>query len=361
MDRTTTRGNDAVVRRVLPRWPRSVAVLLSAVALVAAACSGPAATTTPTAGPTSGPTTGPTAEPTPKPLIGFSNILRTGCSFCTDVEKSVTEEAAKAGLELFAVDNNLDANQILANADAMVAKKVAVYLDFDGGITNYTATIDKMAAANIPLVFIDGPYPDFSIKNIYWMGANNGAAGKAAGEWAVDYVKKNWGGQIDAIFGVWQSTWSDDTKKRLTSAMEVITAFDPRFTMSTITISDAVLEGEKTQAAATAFLNANPGKNHLLFLTNTNDIAGIAAESALDAAGRSGDGIIVSMGADSSAQEAIRAGGAFKMSVSFGPEKYGQSLIPIVLQLLAGETPPSITRAQAIPVDASNIDQLFPK
>ena len=143
--------------------------------------------------------------------------------------------------------------------------------------------------------------------------------------------------------------------------MEVITAFDPKFTMGTITISDAVLEGEKTQAAATAFLNAHPGLHHILFLTTTNDIAGIAAESALDAAGRSNDGVILSMGADSSAQEAIRAGGAFKMSVSFGPEKYGKSLIPIALQLIAGQKPPAITRAQAIPVDSSNIDQMFPK
>jgi ribose transport system substrate-binding protein len=361
MDRFTTREARSGVGRAAFTRRKSFSVLLSVVALLVAACAGGGASQSPTAAATSPSTAAATSAPTAKPLIGFSNILRTGCAFCTDVEKSVTAEVQKAGWDLFAVDNNVDANQILANADAMVTKKVKVYLDFDGGITNYGATIQKMAAANIPIIFIDGPFPDFANPNVYWMGANNGEAGRLLGEYAVDYAKKNWGGKIDAIFAVWQSTWPDETKKRLISAMDVISAFDSKLTMKTITISDAVLEGEKTQAAATAFLNANPRLNHILFITCTNDVAGLAAESALEALGRKGHGVILSMGADSSAQQAIRAGGDFKMSVSFGPEKYGQKLVPLIQQILAGRTPPVITRADAIPVDASNINQLYPK
>jgi ribose transport system substrate-binding protein len=295
-----------------------------------------------------------------KPLIGFQNILRTGCAFCTDVETSVTNEVAKAGWDLFAVDGNVDANQMLANADAMVTKGVDVYLDFDGGITNYDATIAKMKAANIPIIFIDGPFPDFANTNVYWMGANSGAAGKILGDYAVQYAKDNWGGQIDGIFSSFQSTWPDETKKRLVDAMAEITAAYPEWTMDKVTIDDVVLQGDKTEADAAAFLNANPDKHHLLFIATTNDVAGLAEESALDAAGRTGDGIILSMGADSSAQEAIRAGGDFKMSVAFGPEKYGQVLVPLVAQILAGQVPPVVTRAEAFAVDASNVDQLYP-
>jgi ABC-type sugar transport system substrate-binding protein len=328
--------------------------------LVLIACTG-------TSAPTSQPSAaGPTAaseapsQPTKKPLIGFSNLLRTGCQFCTDVETGVTTEVAKAGWDLFAVDNNLDANQIVANADAMIARKVDVYLNFEG-IGNYSVTQPKLREAGIPVIYIDGPFPDFAFKGAYWLGANNGEAGKILGEYAVKYAKDNWDGKIDAIFATFQSSWPDETKKRLVEAMNVISAFDPQFTMSTITISDAVLAGEKTQAEATAFLNAHPGKNHLLFIATTNDVAGLAEESALSAAGRAGDGVILSMGADSSAQEAIRAGGDFKMSVAFGPENYGKQLIPLVAAILNGEEPPSITRAIAAAVDATNIDTLYPQ
>jgi ribose transport system substrate-binding protein len=351
-----------------PRTARRVSVRRSAMALLAAAvivagCSSSTATPNPTTAPaTAAPATAAPATAAPKKVVvGFSNILRTGCAFCADVEKSVTAAVAAKGWELYAVDNNLDANQILANADAMVTKKVDVYLDFDGGITNYAATIEKMKAANIPLIFIDGPFPDFALPNVYWMGADSGKAGTALGQYAVQYAKDNWGGQIDAVFATFQSSWPDETKKRLINAMDEISKVYPGLTMKTITISDAVLAGDKTQAEATAFLNANPGKKHLLFIATTNDVAGLAEESALDGAGRKGDGIVLSMGCDSSAQQAIRAGGDFKMSVAFGPERYGEFVIPMIEKILAGQIPPSITRAVAFTVDSTNIEKLYPK
>jgi len=334
---------------------RKIIYLILTGTLILAACASPAAA--PAAAPAAD---AAPSEPAKVPLIGFANILRTGCAFCTDVETSLTNEVAAAGWELFAVDNNLDANQIVANADAMIAKKVDVYLNFEG-IGNYAITQPKLRDAGIPQIYIDGPFPDFEFPNAYWMGANSGVAGRIIGEYTVKYAKDNWGGEIDGIFATFQSSWPDETKKRLTVAMEVISAAYPQFTMETITISDAVLSGDKTQAEATAFLNANPGKKHLLFLATTNDIAGLAEEAALDAAGRTDDGVVFAMGADSSGQEAIRAGGAFKMSVAFGPENYGKKLVPLIKQILAGKIPPSITRADAFAVDASNIDKFYPK
>lgn len=322
--------------------------------IVLSACAAPAAPATPA------PAAAPAAA-ADKPLIGFANILRTGCAFCTDVEKSVTDQVAAKGWDLFAVDHNLDANQMLANADAMVTKDVDVYLNFDGGITNYAATIDKMKASGTPMIFIDGPFPDFALQNVWWMGADSGLAGTELGKYAVEYAKSNWGGNIDGIFATFQSSWPDETKKRLVYAMAEISKTYPNLTMDTITISDAVLAGDKTQAEATAFVNANPGKKHLLFIATTNDIAGIAMESALDGAGRKGEGIILSMGCDSSAQEAIRAGGDFKMSVAFGPERYGEFLVPLIEEIRAGNKPAVITRAVAFTVDAKNVDKVYPK
>ena len=130
---------------------------------------------------------------------------------------------------------------------------------------------------------------------------------------------------------------------------------------SNITINDVVLDPEPTLAGASAFINGNPDSGKLLFIATTNDVHGLAEESALDSLGRAGDGIVLSMGADSSAQEAIRAGGDFIMSVAFGPERYGAALGPIVETILEGGTPEFINPAQAFIVDASNIDELYPE
>ena len=66
-------------------------------------------------------------EPERSALVGFSNILRTGCEFCVNVEDGVERDIGGAGYDVFAVDHNLDANQMLANADAMVTRGVDVY------------------------------------------------------------------------------------------------------------------------------------------------------------------------------------------------------------------------------------------
>jgi ribose transport system substrate-binding protein len=299
------------------------------------------------------------------PLIGFANILRTGCAFCVDVEDSINRELPE-GWQLFSVDHNVDPVQILANADAMVTQGVDVYLNFDGGITDYQVTYQKMQDAGIPMIFIDGPYPDFEQPDTYWIGAASAEAGRLLGEYAVQYAADNWGGEIDGIFATFQSNWPPETQARLIEAMNVIAETYPEYAFEgtdfqNITVNDVVLDPEPTLAGASAWLNANPGKDKLLFIATTNDVHGLAEESALDSLGRTGDGVILSMGADSSAQEAIRAGGDFKMSVAFGPEKYGEKLIPLVEQILAGETPPDITPADAFIVDLSNIEEHYPE
>ena len=322
----------------------------------AATTAAPAVTTAAPAATTAAPA--PAAPADDKVVIGFSNILRTGCAFCVDVEDDVVAAFEAAGYEVFAVDHNLDANQMLANAEAMKARDVDIYLNFDGGITNYEATIETMG--DTPMVFIDGPYPAEFKPGLYHFGANGELAGQMCGNWVVDFVNENWGGDIDNIFGVWQSNWPEKEKMRLTECVRIIGEAFPGWSMDTITISDAVLEGEVTEASAAAFINANPDADHLVFITTTNDIAGLAVVDALDSLDRSDHGVIASHGGDSSAVAEIKAGGPFKMSVGYFPDRYGRSLLPIVEGILAGEQVASIHGTPHVYLDITNVNEYYP-
>ena len=294
-------------------------------------------------------------------VVGFANILRSGCEFCVNVEDGVQADIGGAGYEIFAVDHNLDANQMLANADAMITQGVDVYLNFDGGITNYTTTIDKMAEAGIPMIFIDGAQPP-DVPDVYWFGAHGVTAGTLMGEFAVNYANENWGGQVDGVFGVWQGNWPDDVKERLVSAVGVISASFPEWTMDTITISDAVLEGEETQAAASAYLNANPDAKNILFLTTTNDIAGLAVVAAMEQLDRLDSGVILSHGGDSNAVAEIRdESSPFIMSIGYFPDRYGEFMLPILEAVLAGDTPQRVTYVDHVPVHIDNVGELYPE
>ena len=333
-------------------------------------------------------------------VVGFANILRSGCEFCVNVEDGVQADIGVcAGYEIFAVDHNLDANQMLANADAMITQGVDVYLNFDGGITNYTTTIDEIfavdhnldanqmlanadamitqgvdvytsrspttpppsAEAGIPMIFIDGAQPP-DAPDVYWFGAHGATAGTLMGEYAVNYANENWGGQVDGVFGVWQGNWPDDIKERLASAVGVISQSFPEWTMDTITISDAVLEGEETQAAASAYLNANPDAKNILYLTTTNDIAGLAVVAAMEQLDRLDSGVILSHGGDSNAVAEIRdESSPFIMSIGYFPDRYGEFMLPILEAVLAGETPQRVTFVDHVPVDINNVDEFYPE
>jgi ribose transport system substrate-binding protein len=70
--------------------------------------------------------------------------------------------------------------------------------------------------------------------------------------------------------------------------------------------------------------------------------------------------VIASHGGDSSAVAEIKAGGPFKMSVAYFPDRYGQSLLPIIEGILAGEQVASIHGTPHVYLDITNVNEHYP-
>ena len=293
-------------------------------------------------------------------VVGFANILRSGCEFCVNVEDGVQADIGGAGYEIFAVDHNLDANQMLANADAMITQGVDVYLNFDGGITNYTTTIDKMAEAGIPMIFIDGAQPPTRRRVLVRRPRRHrrNVDGRVRGQLRQRELGRPGRRRVRGLAG----QLARRHQGALASAVGVISQSFPEWTMDTITISDAVLEGEETQAAASAYLNANPDAKNILYLTTTNDIAGLAVVAAMEQLDRLDSGVILSHGGDSNAVAEIRdESSPFIMSIGYFPDRYGEFMLPILEAVLAGETPQRVTFVDHVPVDINNVDEFYPE
>jgi ribose transport system substrate-binding protein len=74
------------------------------------------------------------------------------------------------------------------------------------------------------------------------------------------------------------------------------------------------------------------------------------------------DGIVIGKNADPSALAAIREGSVPLIgTVSFFPERYGEFLIPLALDILAGNPVPSIVRVPHEVISAENIDTYYPE
>lgn len=274
-------------------------------------------------------------------LIGFNNIGAVKCGeFCVNVENGVKEAFPAAGYEVFVTDSDIDANKMLANADIMLQKKPKLYLNFDGGITNYQATIDKFAKAGIPMFLLAGGPPPEGTPNVWWFGANSYESGVASAQAIIDYAEANWGGQIDGVFASYLSSWSDEDKDRLNGFVETLSAKYPEFTDEAITKFDGSFAGEKIQAAASAFLSAHEGQQRLVFFTPTSDQDGISIRTAMEQVGRAKDGVIATIGGDKSGRAELRDPESPIISeIGYLPETWGAQLVPIVNQILAGEMP----------------------
>jgi ribose transport system substrate-binding protein len=114
---------------------------------------------------------------------------------------------------------------------------------------------------------------------------------------------------------------------------------------------------ESAQVRLTDWLTGHPTFKHLLI--NTIDDERTQGEiNALKQAGRSGDALTIASGADQLGQQQIRSGKE-SASVAFFPEKYGEWLIPILEDVMAGNPVPSFTGSQLVVVTRANIGKYY--
>jgi ribose transport system substrate-binding protein len=114
---------------------------------------------------------------------------------------------------------------------------------------------------------------------------------------------------------------------------------------------------ESAQVRLTDWLTAHPTFKHLLI--NTIDDERTQGEiNALKQAGRTADALTIASGADQLGQQQIRSGQQ-SASVAFFPEKYGEWLIPILQDVMAGNPVPSFTGSQLVVITRANIGKYY--
>jgi len=300
----------------------------------------------------------PKATPVPAPkklTIGFTNLLKSN-PFCATVEESCAKACAKEGWDFYALDNDLNADKALANADAMVTKKVDFVWSFQALESLGPIIYKKYADAGIPCITIDtGMY-----KTVRF-GADNWGAGVVAGEWLVDYAKKNWGGQVDGVVMAWVASWSSVVLGRIDGQIQAINTAFPEWNKDTISRIDTTLDPAGAQGAMSAWLNAHPNAHHVLATALTNDAEALAFLAAAQAAGREKDIVIVGGGGDQTAiAELKKPDNAFKGSVAFFPDRYGEFLVPITKDMLAGKPVAPDNFNQHLVLTRDNITKWYP-
>jgi ribose transport system substrate-binding protein len=285
--------------------------------------------------------------------------------FDLKVNPSMRNAAEAAGVELLVFNNAYPSTtQPLQNADACVTREPDLVVSFNVFAEITEAIMSKYNAENIPVIAVDVTHPG----SVFW-GADNCMTGRLAAQFAADWaVEHMWPEEemvvltgLDPAVGgapACRNTAFTDFFKENMPAIPDENYFDVDMRTAELGPNAGAL------AATTDWLTANPNAKYIV-ATSINDDRAFGIASAMAQADRGDptvDGVVVGKNADAIALDAIREGNSPLVgTVSFFPERYGDFMIPLALDILAGNPVPSIVRVPHEVISIDNIDTYYPE
>ena len=285
--------------------------------------------------------------------------------FDLKVNPSMRNAAEAAGVELLVFNNAYPSTmQPLENADACVTREPDLVVSFNVFAELTEAIMSKYNAENIPVVAVDVTHPG----SVFW-GADNCMTGRLAAAFAADWAAEHmWPEEemvvltgLDPAVGgapACRNTAFTDYFKENMPAIPEENYFDVDMRTAELGPNAGAL------AATTDWLTANPDAKYIV-ATSINDDRAFGIASAMAQADRGDstvDGVVIGKNADLIALEAIREGNSPLVgTVSFFPERYGNFMIPLALDILAGNAVPSINRVPHEVISIDNIDTYYPE
>jgi ribose transport system substrate-binding protein len=289
----------------------------------------------------------------PKIKIGYIN-LSDQLPFVVLVRKSL-ERAAKAnGVTLVTCDSNLDAQKAINCAAQLKSQNVQGIANFQ--LDSKAAPRVCAAGPKVPTVAID--IHQTPCEKVFY-GANNFQAGKLSGTNLGKYAKAKWGCKADALLSLNSPAAGKVVVDRENGSLAGVKSQCPNIEVIKVT-TNATTDG--TIQPFTDTLSRLPGKSRLLVVA-TNDDQSNGAIKAAQSAGRLNDIYIGSQGGDPTSWPALCGKTAFKNWIGdtgYFPERYGDTVIPILLSLIDGQAQPRTVYINHRVITPQNIRSVYP-
>lgn len=291
-------------------------------------------------------------QPTRRFRIGYASQGQ-DCSFTHEVMASIVRAAEESHVELIVADNRYDAKTALRSADQLIHERVDLVIEFQTDESIAPAIATKYLEADIPFIAIDIPHPGAT-----YFGANNYEAGMIAGRHLGRWAKKNWFGTVDEILLLELSRAGSLPRSRVRGILSGIKEALRIPEQTPITTFDA--DGQFKTALEVVRKHLRGCKSNRVLVGAVNDSSAMGALRAFEEAGRASHCAVVGQNAEPEARSEMREPRTRLIgSVAYFPEKYGDGLIRLALDILARKpVPPAcFTRHQLITPE--NVDHFY--
>jgi ribose transport system substrate-binding protein len=343
---TTPTGPSGRRRRCVRRW---VAGLLTLTVLAASA------------------SVGERAEAQRPWVVAFANLTEEpgvtleGTGFTgAEIRESFKLAARQFPIDLVLYDNHGDDAKAVANAEAAIGRKVNLYIQYHHGPAANATIAQKLKAAGIPVLAINEAVPGAPLYTI-----DNAAAGRMAGEALAQFAGRTWASKPTVAVVVGRIAAAGE---RVPERVQGITdALRTRLPAARLTTLDTQGNPAQVGPLLGAFLAGQPGKKVLV--AATDDATALAAKSAIEAAGRTRDAVIVGQGVDRNIHggandrkelDPSNRGSIVLGSIAFYLDRMGYEVLPLAVKMLRGEPVPPRTVTPHKLVTAANVFVEYP-
>jgi ribose transport system substrate-binding protein len=262
--------------------------------------------------------------------LGFANLSK-HVSLAVEIETSLRQAAANAGIQLLVWDNNRSAETAIENAQAMVQEKVDVAVEFQLFEQSAPLIADSFARAHIPLISVVNPH-----HGTYYFGVNNYRAGHSAGRHLAEYASERWHGKPDAVLLLESPHAGRTVQSRLIGVVQGIEERLGHLGEKCVQHLDGGGEKHSSRAAVEKFLDGCSAKRVLIAAINDESAIG-AAEAVRGRTTRN-----VAIIGHGGSEEMMRLVGDPESpcigTVSFHPELYGPDLVKFAIATIQGES-----------------------
>lgn len=290
--------------------------------------------------------------------VGFCNIAETAEQHYK-IKENMEAAADKRGWELVYMNNKLDGQTAVANADAMLLRDIDYFIEFNVDISVAPTIMEKMDEAGVPVIAVDIEHP-----GAVYFGANNYGVGPIVGRYMGELVKEKWG-EADAVLIIEDSISGETVLARTDNVVDGFREIFPDFPEDRIFYIDGGLDPTEAQEMTSNFLSAHPDFEKIA-VAPAHSTYRIGAQAAIETAGREKNCLMVSQGeydyfeyldANPEAPEwEVYAG-----TLVYDFKNYGEYCMSIIDKMEAGETLEDYYYPNHYMVDRSNVYEFFPE
>ncbi len=272
--------------------------------------------------------------------------------FSAAVTDSLRWAAVKNEIDLIIVDNAYSPKTALANARHLIGEHVNLAIEFQAFARIAPAVSALFQEAGIPLIAVGVPHPD-----AVSYGIDNYRAGKLAGQVLAKWAKQHWQEQADDLLLLGADIAGNVPQLRLSGAEASVAAG----VTSLQRVQHLDTRGEFVPAfdAVRKYLRFSEPRRTLM--VGFNDEAALGGLRAFEQCGRSEFCAAVALGGVQEARAELRMPGTRLVAcVGFFPERYGENLIRLAIEILEKRRVPLSVNVQPQVITAQNVSQFYP-